>query len=160
MRSRLTIAAASLAIIVGTAPMATPVFAQQPAQSEMPMQHGGMTGQGGMTMGQGRMMMGRGGMMMGQGGMMGGHDMMRRMHKMMMEGGFAARKKDYSIDDVKRIVDGRLARHGFSRLKVGEVKNGEQQGVKSALVDVVSPNGEFLFRFEVNRTNGSTKIVE
>jgi len=95
---------------------------------------------------------------MGKGkGMMGRMMMMQKMHKKMMSRMFFARDKPYSDDDVKRIVGGRLAKHGFSGLKAGGVKNA---GDMAALVDIVSPKGEFLFRVKINRKTGMSTVVE
>jgi len=140
-------------------------FAQQ---TEMPMHQGkkpqmeGMMKSNSQTgmMGQGKMM-GQGGMM-GRGGMMGKmhKNMMRGMHKNMMGQMFAVKKSDYSNNDIKRIVDGRLAQQGFSRLKAGDVKDGSTEKEKTAFVDVVSAKGEFLFQVEVNRKTGMAIIVK
>jgi len=106
----------------------------------------------------------KGGMM---GGMMGkkGHQggmmrQMQKMHKNMMAKHFVARQKAFSQNDIKRIIDGRLASNGFSRLKVGEVKEDGKDNDNFTVVDVVSGSGEYLFRLRVNRQNGKAMIVD
>ncbi len=111
-------------------------------------------GQGGMGGGMGGKMMGQG----GQGGMMGMMGRMAKMRKMMMGKMFVVRENPYSNADIKRLIDGRLAKNGFSNLLAGDVKDGAKP--MAALVDVVSPKGEFLFRVRVNRKNGMAKIVK
>ena len=179
MKSGSTLLAAFvLALATGVAQI--PVAAAQQSgmqgqQSGKPQMHGmsgmsGMMGQGGMMgmsgmMGQGGMMgmsgmMGRGGMM-GQGGRMhmGGMGRMMKMRKKMMGKMFMTRKKPYSNADIRRIVDGRLATHGFSKLMAGDVTDGPSEA-NTAVVSVVSPKGELLFKVEVNRKTGMAAIIE
>ncbi len=170
MKSTISLPVLAAAAFLSTATL-TPVLAAQNnagqmGQGMMMGQQGmagmsGMTGMGGMS---GMMAGGKGmGMKMGamgkgRGMMMG--SMMQKMQKMrkkMMGRKFFARAKPYSNEDVKRIVGGRLAMHGFSGLKAGAVKDG---GANAALVDVVSPKGEFLFRVKFNRKSGMAAIVE
>jgi len=107
-------------------------------------------GMGGKTMGQGP----HGGMM----GMMGQGGKMAKMRKKMMGKMFMVREKAFTNADIKRLIDGRLAKHGFSNLLAGDVKDGAKE--QAALVDVVSPKGEFLFKVRVNRKTGMAVIVE
>ena len=98
---------------------------------------------------------------MGPRGMMGAGmmGMMMKMRKKMMGKMFMVRKKAYSNEDIKRMIDGRLAAHGFSRLKAGPVKDSPNKGQNAALVDVVSAKGEFLFQVMVNRKTGMAAVV-
>ncbi len=164
MKSTISLPVLAAAAFLSTATL-TPVLAAQNNTGQMGqgmmMGQQGMAGMGGMT---GMMAGGKGmGMKMGamgQGrGMMMGSMMqkMQKMRKKMMGRKFFARAKPYSNEDVKRIVGGRLAMHGFSGLKAGAVKDG---GANAALVDIVSPKGEFLFRVKFNRKSGMAAIVE
>jgi hypothetical protein len=94
--------------------------------------------------------------MMGPGHMMG--PPMRRMMGRGMMGSLSgfSREKPLSNDDVRRIVDGRLAQSGLSRLKAGAVKDDG----KSAKVDIVTPKDELIFRLKVNRATGRAAITE
>ena len=92
--------------------------------------------------------------------------MMKKMRKQMMGKNFMVRKKAYSNADIKRMIDGRLATFGFSNLKAGDVADSAKKpdakkgGPKTAVVDVLSTKGEFLFKVEVNRKTGMAAIVE
>ena len=144
-----TVALVSTAIL-------TPTMAAQNAPGQMSP---GMAGPGaGMMAGGKGMGMKMGAMGKGQGMMMGA--MMKNMMKMrkkMMGRKFFVRARPYSNEDIKRIVGGRLAMHGFSNLRAGAVKDA---GANAALADVVSPKGEFLFRVKINRKTGMASIVE
>ena len=175
-RSKSLVIATALLAMAASGSQITYAHAQQKAVSQQGtmmgqggnMQGGGMN-QGGMkqggNMGPGGMKqggkMGPGGMMhggkMGPGGMMG---MMMKMRKKMMGKMFMVRQKAYSNEDIKRMIDGRLAMHGFSRLKAGAVKDGANKNQNAALVDVVSGKGEFLFQVMVNRKSGMAAIVK
>lgn len=178
MKSNLIIAAAAVMVIAVATPQGSIAFAQDAGakkqESSMPkagnmqggnmsqggnMQQGGMAGQGGKKHkggkgGMGGGMMGKG----GQAGMMGMMSRMAKMRKKMMGKMFVVRSKPYSNADIKRMIDGRLAKNGFSNLLAGDVKDGAKE--QAALVNVVSPKGEFLFKLRVNRKNGMAKIVE
>ena len=97
----------------------------------------------------------------GQGRMMG-HRARQGQHKRgRMDRGHARgvfkREKAFSLDDVRRIVDGRLAWYGLSRLKSGELK---EVGGNDVHVDVVTPKGEMVFRLRVNRRTGHTALID
>ncbi len=120
--------------------------AQNKSQQGMGQGHGGAGGSGMMKPKK------MGGMkMMGQ---------MMKMRKKMMGKMFMVRKKPHSNTDIKRMIDGRLAKHGFSKLLAGDVSNGADTMPKTAIVSVVSPKGELLFKVEVNRKNGMAAIIE
>ncbi len=165
--------AAAVLVIALFIPLATSASAQQSetmGQDNGMKQSGEMNKQGngagmnkgmkkGMKKGMGQGMghgMGHG---MGKGSMMKMQGMMK-MRKKMMGKMFMVRKKPYSNADIKRMVDGRLAKHGFSNLMAGDVADGTEGKPGTAIVNVVSPKGEFLFKVEVNRKNGMAGIVE
>lgn len=110
----------------------------------MGMMHGGGRGGG--------MMMGRGGMRMGQG-------MMRRMGAMgispMMGRRLTTRKLD--ADEVRRVIDGRLAWQGNKRLKVGKVT---EKDANTVIAEIQTVDGSLVTRLSVNRTNGSVSHAE
>ena len=121
--------------------------------------------QSGMGHGQAMKGAGTGAMMSGGMGNMGKNmmkspmmkgSMMHKMRKKMMSRMFFAREKPYSNDDVKRIIGGRLAMHGFSGLRAGAIRDDGD----NALGDIVSPKGELLFRVKFNRKTGMATIVE
>ena len=167
MTKNTLIAAVTVLSIAVIAPLSATAHAQQSGatgqtggmnQSEMMKKPGAGMGAG----------MGKGGMAksgMGPAGMMnkhgnGGMARMMKMRKKMMGKMFMVRKKAYSNADIKRMIDGRLAKHGFSKLIAGDVVNGSDEMPKTAIVSVVSPKGELLFKVEVNRKNGMAAIIE
>jgi len=155
MKFRNMFAAAAVLTLVIALPQGTIAYAQQEGmqkQKHEMSQDGSMQGRG---MQGGKMRAGRHG-----GGMMKNMRMMKKMQKKMMGKMFMVRKKAYTNADIKRMVDGRLAAHGFSRLIAGDVKDGSSETARSAVVSVVSPKGEFLFKVEVNRKTGMAAIVE
>jgi hypothetical protein len=154
MKPVISIPVLAASVFLSTATLA-PVLAAQNGAGQMGQ--GMMMGQPGMAGGQG-MGVKMGAMGKGQ-GMMAGSMMgkMMKMSKKMMGRKFFVRAKPYSNEDIKRIVDGRLAMHGFSGLKAGMVKDA---GMNMALAEIVSPKGEFLFRVKFNRKSGMAVIVE
>ena len=176
MLKKTLIASATVLSIAMAMPLTATAHAQQAAtmgqngQAEMMKKqgHNGGAGMGQPGMKQGGMSqggMGQSGMKQGgmsQGGM-GKMKMMKRMmkmRKMMMGKMFMVRQKPYSNNDIKRMIDGRLAKHGFSKLIAGSVANGSDEFPKTAIVNVTSPKGELLFKVEVNRKNGMAAIIE
>ncbi len=99
-------------------------------------------------------MMGSG--MMGQGkgaqGMMGHGSAMDRGHGMKV-----VPSVHLSTDDVRHFLDHRLAMHGNQRLKVGEVKEGDDDTI---VADIVTLDDSLVQRFEVDRHSGRMKRVE
>ncbi len=166
MLKKTMIASATVLSISLMMPLSTTSYAQQSptmgqnGQAEMMKKpgHGGAKGmnQGGIKQGG----MGQGGMKQGSMGQMKMMKRMMKMRKMMMGKMFMVRKKPYSNNDIKRMIDGRLAKHGFSKLIAGSVADGSNKMPKTAIVNVTSPNGELLFKVEVNRKNGMAAIVE
>lgn len=93
-----------------------------------------------------RQMMGH---MMGQRGM---------MHQGMVGSGFGFRReKPLSDKDIQKIIDGKLALSGFSRLKAGATEN---DGDDAAKVNIVSAKSELIFRLKVNRMTGFMTVVK
>ena len=100
----------------------------------------GMQGQGMMGPGmQGQGMMMGPGSMMGQGG---GFGMM----------GPRQSAGDLSGDDVRQMLEGMLAWHGNDRVKVGEVKEADEDTV---VAEIVTQDGSLVQRLRVDRHTGS-----
>ncbi|MCF6320995.1 MAG: hypothetical protein L3J32_04420 [Rhizobiaceae bacterium] len=171
MKRSLIIATATLMVISVASPQFSTAFAQETTpqkQTEGMMKDDKMPGQKGMMKdGAKPSHAGKKGMMkqnsakhgmQGMSGMMGMMKQMQKMRKNMMSMNFVVREKPYSNDDIKRLIDGRLAKNGFSRLMAGDVADGKKEG--AALVDVVSAKGEFLFKVRVNRKTGKAVIID
>jgi hypothetical protein len=124
----------------------------------------GTMGHGMMGQGMAPGMMGHG--MMGQGmapGMMGhgmapgmmGHGMapgmMGRGSSMM-----TALRQDLSVDDVKHMMEHRLAWDGNPNLKVGKV---EQKDDDAIVAEIVTQDGSIVDRLEVDRHTGQVRRV-
>ncbi len=130
-------------------------------------------------MGQSHGMMGHG--MMGQGmmghGMMGhgmsqGHGMMGFSHGkghapgMMGRGGKSgcgpgamggsSVDKELSVEDVTKILEGRLAWRGNDRLKVGKV---EEKDEKTIIAEIVTVDDSLVKRLEFDRKTGAHRMV-
>ena len=155
MNSKLIIAAMTVMTIVIATPQGSVAHAQQQG---MQMQKGESPQNEGMQ--KHGMQGGKMGKNTHHKSMMGNMHMMKKMRKRMMGKMFMVRKKAYTNTDIKRMVDGRLATHGFSRLIAGDVVDGSNEPSRSAIVSVVSPKGEFLFKVEVNRKTGMAAIIE
>ncbi len=76
---------------------------------------------------------------------------------MMMGGWSHGRRLSLSAEDVKRIVDGRLALRGLKHLKAGPVKIVDDD---TASADVVTKDGSLAVRLRVNRNTGYAVITE
>jgi hypothetical protein len=110
----------------------------------------GMMGQG---MGPGMMGQGMGPGMMGQG--FGPGTMMGPG-----AGGYGARvtpPADLSTDDVRHFFEDRLASHGNDRLRVGEVKEGEDDAI---IADIETVDGSLVQRYQVDRHSGAMRQVK
>lgn len=92
------------------------------------------------------------GMMMG-GGMGhlkgGGHGSGMMGH----DTGHCGAEKDLSAEDVRKIIEGRLAWNGNKRLKVGEVTKKDDD---TYLVDIVTVDDSLVERLEMDRKTGAT----
>lgn len=120
----------------------------------------GMRGQG--MMGPGMMGPGRGGQgmtgpgMMGPG--MGGQGMMGRGFG--MGHGFGTRvvpSKELSTDDVRHFLEHRLAWRGNKRLKLGEVKEADEDTI---IAEIVTVDDSLVQRFKVDRHTGRMQQVD
>ncbi len=102
---------------------------------------------------------------MGQGQHMGSAMMGRgyRMvppagHRGMMGSGMrVVPQQDLTIDDVRHFFEDRLARHGNKRLKIGEVKQADDDSITA---DIVTADDSLVRRFKVNRHTGRMQAVE
>ena len=95
------------------------------------------------------------GMMMDP-GMMGGHGMMD--HGMMGRGKSAIQAdKDLSADDVRGRLERSLKWHGNERLKVGEVKELDDDTI---VAEIVTLDDSLVDRFKVDRHTGSMLRTE
>ncbi len=117
----------------------------------MGMMGPGMRGQG---------MMGPG--MMGPG--MGGHGMMGRGfgmgHGFGMEHGFGTRvvpMRHLTVDDVRHFLEHRLAWRDNKRLKLGEVKEADEDTI---IAEIVTVDGSLVQRLRVDRHTGRMKRVD
>ena len=91
--------------------------------------------------------MGGHGMKMGQkghrGGMMGGNGHM---------GGHTFQALDLDVDDVRKIIEGRLVMHGSDRLKVGKVEVVNDETIKAEIVTV---DDSLVFMLEFDHKTGA-----
>ncbi len=168
------------AAFVAGAILAAAALTSAPATAHEGGGHGaGMMSPGGM--GHGPAMMGhdRGmghGYGMGHGhgmghGMMGrghgmGHGMMGRGHAMMGRGGKSgcgpgamggsAVDKELSVEDVTKILEGRLAWRGNDRLKVGKV---EEKNEKTIIAEIVTVDDSLVKRVEFDRKTGRHRRI-
>jgi hypothetical protein len=69
-------------------------------------------------------------------------------------GGFS---KDLSTDDVRTVLERQLAMTGNKRLKVGDVKEKDNNTI---VADIVTADGSLVDRVAVNRHNGWTQREE
>lgn len=92
-------------------------------------------------------------------GMMMEHMMDRGMMRggMMGPGAGFHRDKPLSNADITRVIDGRLALAGLSRLKAGTVKDA---GEDAAEVEVVTQKGELVAKLKVDRKTGRAAVVD
>ena len=118
----------------------------QPQTQEGGKPMGPQTHGRGMHMGSGMMgpgMMGRGMMGSGMMGMMG-----QRGHM---------RDRNLSADDVKRVLDGRLAWQGLKRLKVGKTKVVDDDTVAA---EIITKENSLVVRLKVDRHTGHAVIAD
>jgi hypothetical protein len=119
----------------------------------------GYRGRMGPGMGQGTMGPGMGHGMMGPGrgqgmgpGMMGPGYGSDRGHGMRV-----VPRADLSTDDVRHFFADRLAMHGNKRLKVGEVKEADDDSI---VADIVTLDDSLVQRFKVDRHTGRVQRTE
>jgi|GEM_PF-933410 len=68
-----------------------------------------------------------------------------------MGGGRWNTDKDLSVEQVKDILEGKIAMHGNDNLKVGKV---EAKDDNTAIAEIVTKDGSLVQRLEVNRDTG------
>lgn len=102
--------------------------------------------------------------MSGQSGMpmMGQSGGMPTMRGMMMDGGYMhgrsmRRDRPFSSDEIKRIIDGKLALRGFTRLKVGGVEENDEN---TFVVDILTLDDSLAAKLTINRQSGHISGVE
>lgn len=94
--------------------------------------------------------------MMGPG--MGDHGMMG--HRFGMEHGFSGQalpSRDLSTEDVRHFLEHHLEWHGNKRLKLGEVKQTDDDTI---LAEITTLDGSLVERLEVDRHTGRMHSVE
>ncbi|MHA1530184.1 MAG: hypothetical protein ACTSVG_14280 [Alphaproteobacteria bacterium] len=118
--------------------------------------YGQMMGQGHgpmMRHGHGQMM-GQGcGSMMGHGGMMG----QGNHGGMMGQGGIAPLAEDLSVDQVRHMMEHRVAMMQNPNLKLGEVADADDDTITA---DVVTQDGSLVRRFMVDRHTGAMRPAD
>ena len=130
------------------------------SQGQMPMMGQGMMGQ--------MPMMGPG-MMGGQMPMMGGHGMMGQMpmigsgmmgSQMPMMGGWGGMqvlRRDLTADEVKHMMEHRLAWSGNQNVKLGNVSEKEGDVIE---VEITDKDGKVVQKLKVDRHTGWMQIVQ
>jgi hypothetical protein len=114
----------------------------------------------------------------GQGGMMMNMDQMMPMMMRMMQGGMpmmgmmgqtpaaqgaavapvvALRGRNLTADEARRVLDGLLAWHGHTRLKVAEVKPADANTV---IADITTKEGSLVERIKVDLRTGQIRYVD
>lgn len=87
--------------------------------------------------------------MMGQGQHMG--------TGMMGHGMRVVPQQDLTIDDVRHFFEDRLTRHGNKRLKIGEVKQADDDTITA---DIVTADNSLVRSFKIDRHTGRVQAVE
>lgn len=116
------------------------------------MMHQGMMGHG--MMGNGMMGIGMMGAGMTAQGMMGTGS---GFHMSALGASPCSAEKDLTADDVKKILDGRLAWAGNKRLKVGNVTKKDDD---TYIAEIVTTDNSLVERLEVGRKTGITRKVQ
>ncbi len=73
------------------------------------------------------------------------------------DGWSAAPPRHLSLDEVRRLLEHRVAWHQFSRLEVGEVTEKDADVI---VAEIVTLDGSLVQRYEVNRDTGLFTAVE
>jgi hypothetical protein len=90
--------------------------------------------------------------------MQGGMPMMQGYPGMRMMGhGFWRGDKPFSADELRRVIDGKLAMRGFTRLKVGKV---QKAGEDSFTADIVTKDNSLAARLTLDARTGRVIGVE
>ncbi len=95
-------------------------------------------------------------MMMEKMGHMGGH-MGGQSHRGGHMGGGAAMALDLDVDDVRNIIEGRMAMRGNDRLKVGKV---EVVDDKTITAEIVTVDDSLVMKMEFDRQTGAHHPVK
>lgn len=153
----IAVLAAATSALPATADEAVSAQAQPAHMTGYPMGQYPMGGSG-QYYGMGPGMMMYPGMMMNP-GMMG---MMNPGMMGMMGRGYgmnpmARSGEDYSADDVRGWLETMLKWHGNARLKIGEVKESDDDTI---LADIVTQDGSLVQRYKIDRHNGWMQSVE
>lgn len=121
--------------------------------------HGPMMRQGhGSMMGQGPMMQQGHGQMMGQGcGQMMGHGGRMGHGGMMGQGGIAPLAEDLSVDQVRHMMEHRMAMMQNPNLKIGEVADKDDDTISA---DVVTQDGSLVRRYMIDRHTGAIRPAD
>ena len=98
-------------------------------------------------MSQGRMSQGR----MSQGRMHGKHGKMHGRRFIGRGLGKRRTKRELSVEEVRQVMEGRLAWRGNKRLKLGKV---EAKDAKTIVVEVVTVDNSLVRRMEIDRKSG------
>ena len=69
----------------------------------------------------------------------------------------AAPREDLAADDVREMLERRLAFHGNPRIKVGEVTERDEDTI---VADIVTQDGSLVQRFEIDRHRGYWRQAE
>lgn len=72
-------------------------------------------------------------------------------------GGQGALGKDLSTDDVRHVLEHRLEWHGNERLKLGEVKEADDDTI---VADIVTQDGSLVQRLKIDRHTGRMQQAE
>jgi len=136
-RRNLVLGIAATALVIGVAAFsATPIFA-----------HGSQGNGGQMGPGYSQGMMGH-----GHGMMSHGQGMMGSLNAPCNQGAGAGIDRNLGVDDVKGIVESRLAMHGNDRLKVGKV---EATGEDTIVVEILTVDDSLVHKIEFDRKTGA-----
>ena len=65
--------------------------------------------------------------------------------------------RSYSSDEIKRLIDGKLALQGLTRLKVGGVKEIEEGAF---VVDILTQDDSLAAKLTIDRQTGHISAVE
>ncbi len=88
---------------------------------------------------------------------MTGQQGMSIMRGMIMDGGHMRGDRPYSSDEITRIIDGKLALRGLTRLKVGGAKESEEGAF---VVDILTLDDSLAAKLTIDRQTGHITTVE
>ena len=114
-------------------------------------------GSGNSNSSQGQMPMMGQGMMGSQMPMMGGYGMMGQMPMMGGWGGMQVLRRDLTADEVKHMMEHRLAWSGNQNVKLGNVSEKEGDVIE---VEITDKDGKVVQKLKVDRHTGWMQIVQ